>query len=157
RTTTNQIREGRTEYIKRAEECDLVIAFKLKFIPSVCRTSFNRIKQNRPQLYKNIRNLNVYLVPKWSQKTPSDQGLLEFRLSFSVIEGKIAECRTENEKILNAVARSIYYKYIHRSKTVKQHQQYITSYFIKTCFLWMCEEYYIDNVIVYLERPSFDR
>ncbi|CAF1231642.1 unnamed protein product [Didymodactylos carnosus] len=123
------------------EECDIVIGLKLDFIPSASQSSFERIKQNRPNLYKKLKSYlkNVYLIPKCSSKTAQEESAYEFRLSFSVIESKIAELRTKSEKMLNGIARSIYYKYLHRTK-LYVNEQYIKSYVIKTIVLWLCEK-----------------
>ncbi|CAF1005818.1 unnamed protein product, partial [Didymodactylos carnosus] len=61
--------------------------------------------------------------------------------SFSAIELILAEGRTRNEKLLNSVAKSIYYKYLYK-KTASQEdkEQYIPSYFVKTTIFWMCEQ-----------------
>ncbi|CAF1176498.1 unnamed protein product [Didymodactylos carnosus] len=56
------------------------------------------------------------------------------------IGSKLAELRSQEEKILNGIARSIYYKYF------RQNEIHIKSYVIKTIVLWMCEEYNSDGI-----------
>ncbi|CAF1556645.1 unnamed protein product [Didymodactylos carnosus] len=121
---------------------DGVLALKLNFWPQECQSFLKRIKMNRPQLYEIIIvNPNVYAVSKSSNKYSSDtiESQLEFRLSFSKIELKLAELRTKEEKILNGIARTIFHKYLHKNLIIDQ--QYLQSYFIKTTVLWMCEKY----------------
>ncbi|CAF1602483.1 unnamed protein product [Didymodactylos carnosus] len=83
---------------------------------------------------------SMHIISKWSEKTPAIDQDLEFRYSYSAIEGLLAENQTSVEKILNGVARSIYYKHL---KTVPSlddpTKSILTSYFVKTTVLWMCE------------------
>ncbi|CAF4367291.1 unnamed protein product, partial [Didymodactylos carnosus] len=93
----DRIRKHRREYMESKEECDIVIGIKLDFIPSLVRNAFERIERNRPALYRQIKHINVYLIPKWSKKTSESEAQYEFRLSFSLIESELANRRTKNE------------------------------------------------------------
>ncbi|CAF2961266.1 unnamed protein product [Rotaria sp. Silwood2] len=117
-------------------EMDIVPAIQIKnFWPNDVQWFLDRLNRNHPCLYKKlIPNASMHLIAKWSKKTPDGDGDLEFRYSFSTLERLFAQERTENEKILNGTARSIYYRYL------KTEPNLIPSYFVKTTVLWMCEE-----------------
>ncbi|CAF1127596.1 unnamed protein product [Didymodactylos carnosus] len=125
---------------------DWVPALKLKFWPNDMHWFLNRLKQNRPLIYEEIKPLHMHLISKWSQKTPTEFENLEFRYSFSLIENKLAELRTPLEQILNRVARGIFYRYLHKSAFASGEEEYLTSYFVKTTVLWMCEIYNFDSI-----------
>jgi hypothetical protein len=135
-------KEGTHKYnsaYSTSEEFDVVVGLKLNFRPQICISSFERIKRNRPKLYKKIKSADIYLIPKWSRKTEHRES--EFRLSFSVVEAKIAQCRSRTEHMLNAIARSVYYARLYRKD-----EQYFKSYVIKTIVLWMCEQFNFDEI-----------
>ncbi|CAF4498744.1 unnamed protein product, partial [Didymodactylos carnosus] len=83
----------------------------------------------------------MHVIPKPSQKTGECYKHLEFRYSFSAVELIMAKQRTYSERILNGIARSIYHKYLYSKQEVC-----ITSYFIKTTVLWLCETENIDAI-----------
>ncbi|CAF1008516.1 unnamed protein product [Didymodactylos carnosus] len=144
---SDRVRKHRRQYMESKEECDIVIGIKLDFIPSLVRDAFERIKRNRPAVYRQIKHINIYLIPKWSKKTSESEAEYEFRLSFSLIESELANRRTKNEKILNGIARSIYYKYLNRTRVSFNDEIYFKSYYIKTIVLWMCEQINFENVL----------
>ncbi|CAF1267663.1 unnamed protein product [Rotaria sordida] len=114
-------------------DADFVPSLQLKFWPNDIQPFFERIKQNRPNIYHLIINkTSMHVIPKWSTKTPACDRELEFRYSFSAIELILAQQRSIKERILNGIARSIYFKFL-------KEQKVLPSYFIKTTVLWMCE------------------
>ncbi|CAF1484090.1 unnamed protein product, partial [Didymodactylos carnosus] len=117
-----------------AKETDHVPCLQLKFWPKDIQPFLKRFEVNRPQLYEIIiQNSSMHVIPKWSTKTPKTDQDIEFRYSFSTIERLLAEHRIKNERILNGIARSIYYRYLKVVPVI------IPSYFVKTTVLWMCE------------------
>ncbi|CAF1514532.1 unnamed protein product [Didymodactylos carnosus] len=120
---------------------DFVPALELKFWPKNIEPFLNRLRQNRPDLYDKICKTCMYLVAKASPISSGNYKEFDFRYSFSAIELILAEGRTRNEKSLNSVAKSIYYKYLYK-KTAFQgdREQYIPLYFVKTTIFWMCEQ-----------------
>ncbi|CAF1175841.1 unnamed protein product [Rotaria sordida] len=114
-------------------DADFVPSLQLKCWPNDIQPFFERIKQNRPNIYHLIINkTSMHVIPKWSTKTPACDRELEFRYSFSAIELILAQQRSIKERILNGIARSIYFKFL-------KEQKVLPSYFIKTTVLWMCE------------------
>ncbi|CAF1131458.1 unnamed protein product [Rotaria sordida] len=127
-------------------DVDLVPSLQLKFWPTDIQPFLERIKNNRPLLYHLILDkASMHVIPKWSTKTPRCDRELEFRYSFSAIELILAQQRSNQERVLNGIARSIYYKFLKDQKVSTQNV--IPSYFIKTTVLWMCEtmDLTIDN------------
>ncbi|CAF4881349.1 unnamed protein product [Rotaria sp. Silwood1] len=119
-------------------DVDLVPSLQLKFWPADIQPFLDRIKSNRPQIYRLlIDKTSMHVIPKWSTKTPRCDRELEFRYSFSAIELVLAQQRSVKERVLNGIARSIYYKFLKGQKVSTQNV--IPSYFIKTTVLWMCE------------------
>ncbi|CAF1075683.1 unnamed protein product [Didymodactylos carnosus] len=113
---------------------DFVPALQLKFWPRDIQPFLNRIRINRPRIHQMIMTkTSMHVISKWSTKTPSCDRELEFRYSFSAVELLLAQQRSNNEQVLNGIARSIYFKHL------KGKQNVIPSYFIKTTILWMCE------------------
>ncbi|CAF1044531.1 unnamed protein product [Didymodactylos carnosus] len=129
--------------ITMTEDCDVVVALKLSFWPSVARKRLRYWKQYKPIIYRKVRKSTVYVIPKWSKMTAEDDGSYEFRLSFSNAEEILAKSRSKSEKMLNDIARTIYYK--HLRKPVTFSHDCVHSYFIKTVVLWMCEEFDLQN------------
>ncbi|CAF3731192.1 unnamed protein product [Rotaria sordida] len=125
-------------------DMDFVPSLQLKFWPSDVHSFLERIKKNRPEIYKFIKDkISMHVIPKWSTKTAKCDRELEFRYSFSAIELYLAQQRSHNEQVLNGIARSIYYKFLKEHRTSTQHV--IPSYFIKTTVLWMCEMMDLNN------------
>ncbi|CAF1163097.1 unnamed protein product [Didymodactylos carnosus] len=120
-----------------AEDCDIVIALKLNFWPKITHTRLNYLRCHKHDLYNKIKCLPVYAIPKWSKLTQDNAASYEFRLSFSAVETVLAKSRSNTEKLLNKIARGIYYKYLKHFT--------IQSFFIKTCVLWMCEQFDLDK------------
>ncbi|CAF1041326.1 unnamed protein product [Didymodactylos carnosus] len=119
-------------------ECDIVFAFELDYIPDIIDKTLKRIKVYRPDLYQKLLNdCTIYIVSKSSaiNKDKLDSNL-EFRYSLSKLELILADNRTNNENLLNGIARAIYYKYI---RSIVIDGIHLTSYFIKTTVLWLCE------------------
>ncbi|CAM4884716.1 unnamed protein product [Rotaria socialis] len=129
-------------------DSDVVPALKLEFWPDDMQVFLNRIRNTRPNLYELIQEqASMHLIPKWSGKTPDIDQEVEFRYSFSAIEILLAKNRTRAEKILNGVARSIYYRYLKNEPCLEDHTKTILpSYFIKTTVLWMCELKNLDDL-----------
>ncbi|CAF0928300.1 unnamed protein product [Didymodactylos carnosus] len=111
---------------------DIVLALKLNFWPNNVQPFLKRFQlSNQPiKLYEKIRLTHIHVVPKSSKISTTAE--YEFRYSFSAIERLLAQSRTSKQRILNGIARSIYYKYL-------QPQTSLQSYLIKTIVLWMCE------------------
>ncbi|CAF0953325.1 unnamed protein product [Didymodactylos carnosus] len=126
-----------TDYFKSCmpKEIDWVPAIQIKgFWPDDVKWFLKRFKKNRPHLYDEIiPTTSMHLIAKWPRKTSNTDEELGFRYSFSALERAIAQKRTENEQILNGIARSIYYRYLKTTRNL------IPSYFVKTTVLWMCE------------------
>ncbi|CAF0813972.1 unnamed protein product [Didymodactylos carnosus] len=119
------------------KEIDLVPAIQIKgFWPDDVQPFLERFRKNCPHLYNElISKTSMHLIAKWSKKTSAIDQELEFRYSFSALERLLADKRTQNEQILNGIARSIYYRYL----TKTSGSNLIPSYFVKTTVLWMCE------------------
>ncbi|CAF4439047.1 unnamed protein product [Didymodactylos carnosus] len=117
------------------KDVDFVPAIEIKgFWPDDVKWFFERFKKNRPFLYDElISTTSMHLIAKWPKKTSNTDEELGFRYSFSALERFIAQKRTENEQVLNGIARSIYYRYLKTTRNL------IPSYFVKTTVLWMCE------------------
>lgn len=128
-------------------DVDLVPALKLEFWPDDIKVFLDRIQNARPQLYEIIhKEACMHLIPKWSGKTSEIDQELEFRYSFSAIELLLAKHRTRVEKILNGVARSIYYRYLKTQPCMEDNKKAsVPSYFVKTTVLWMCEKYNLNE------------
>ncbi|CAF2771419.1 unnamed protein product [Rotaria sp. Silwood2] len=119
-------------------DVDLVPSLQLKFWPTDILPFLERIKINRPKIYRLIIDKSsMHVIPKWSTKTPRCDRELEFRYSFSAAELILAQQRSIEERVLNGIARSIYYKFLKGQKVSAQNV--IPSYFVKTTVLWMCE------------------
>lgn len=129
-------------------DIDVVPSLKLDFWPPDMQWFLNRLKMNRPLLFEQIEPLHMHVIPKWSGKTTTTDKNLEFRYSFSAIEMKIAEERSFVEQILNRVARGLFYKYLHKGAMASSlhYEKYLTSYFVKTTVLWMCEKEDLDGM-----------
>ncbi|CAF1517195.1 unnamed protein product, partial [Rotaria sordida] len=130
---------------KVQQEFDFVPALELKFVPDIILPFHRRLKKNRPDLYKKIRNLHLHVIPKWSKLTDITEANTDFRYSFSAYEIELAKARTKYEQVLNNVARGLFYKHLYKNLTIND--QYLPSYFIKTTVLWMCEECHIDRYV----------
>ncbi|CAF0984727.1 unnamed protein product [Didymodactylos carnosus] len=129
---------------------DFVLSFKLEFWPEDLHWFLKRFEEHRPLLYEKIKTIYMHVVPKWSGKSSIENKNIEFRYSFSLIEMKLAAERSEIEQILNRVARGLFYKYLHKSADVKSdNEKYLTSYFVKTTVLWMCEIINFDSIYTY--------
>ncbi|CAF1239062.1 unnamed protein product, partial [Didymodactylos carnosus] len=83
------------------------------------------------QFYKKYRHMNNELTAK-------TEASYEFRLSFSIIEAILTKSQSANQKLLNRIARIIYYKYL-KIEAREFDKPKIPSYFVKTRVLWMCE------------------
>ncbi|CAF1108245.1 unnamed protein product [Didymodactylos carnosus] len=126
-------------------DMDLVPALELKFWPKNVIPFLNRLKKNRCDLYEKISTTYMHLVAKESPTSLDNDKEYDFRYSFSVIEKILANERTKNEKILNGVAKNIYYKHLYKNTTSQQgKEQYIRSYLVKTTIFWMCEQQHDD-------------
>ncbi|CAF1293903.1 unnamed protein product [Didymodactylos carnosus] len=125
-------------YRQYDDDYDCVPSLKLNFWPKDVKSSLERIKQayktKKPLLFDKLNSSYMHVIQKWSTKSDEKYKNIEFRYSFSNVEKLLAHERTLNEKILNGIARSIFYKYLYK-------KGYIPSYFIKTTVLWMCELY----------------
>ncbi|CAF5097417.1 unnamed protein product, partial [Rotaria sp. Silwood1] len=87
-------------------DVDLVPSLQLKFWPTDIQPFLERIKNNRPLLYRLILDkASMHVIPKWSTKTPRCDRELEFRYSFSAIELILAQQRSNQERVLNGIAR----------------------------------------------------
>ncbi|CAF1550167.1 unnamed protein product, partial [Didymodactylos carnosus] len=117
---------------KEKADVDFVVCLKLNFWPPDIQPFLKRLQARRESFYELIKNEYMHVVPKWSKLTPASSQEFEFRYSFSAIELILAKNRTQKEQILNGIARSIYYKYSYKRTE-------LTSYFVKTTVLWMCE------------------
>ncbi|CAF0949810.1 unnamed protein product [Didymodactylos carnosus] len=122
-------------------EIDNVPSFQLLFWPCDMQPFLDRLKQSRPHLYDKIqRDCSMHLISKWSEKTAEIDQDIEFRYSYSSTEIFLAKQRTTNERILNGVARSIYYAHLKLVPSLENPTKAILpSYFVKTTVLWMCE------------------
>ncbi|CAF1239110.1 unnamed protein product [Didymodactylos carnosus] len=139
-------------------DCDIIFAIRLNFWPKDLQPFLKRfqkskladrvhqevgpskcMKYERWTLGKKVEATFLHLVPKWSAKTPLEDREYEFRYSFSAIEHLIAKSRSPSERLLGKIARNIYNKYL------KDDKSEITSYFVKTSVLWMCETTELDN------------
>lgn len=129
---TNQI-----EYLQTClpKESDIVPSLQLKFWPIDVLPFLHRLRQTSLKLYNLICNSNVsmHVIPKWSKKTPKIDREIEFRYSFSYIERLLAENRSEKERILNGVARSIYYHYLKGTKKSDRKDNLNSSREVKNC------------------------
>ncbi|CAF1269590.1 unnamed protein product [Didymodactylos carnosus] len=116
---------------------DIVLALKLNFWPNNVQPFLERFQlSNQPaKLYEKIRQVHMYVVPKGLKTSATAE--YEFRYSFSAAECLLAQSRTVKQRILNGIARRIYYKHLRKQTTLQ-------SYFIKTSVLWMCEMF--DNL-----------
>ncbi|CAF0967917.1 unnamed protein product [Didymodactylos carnosus] len=121
------------------EECDIVIGYKLKFWPKITNKRLETLQHTKPPIYKQIRDSSVYAIPKWCKHTSEEAARYEFHLSFSAVELTLVKLRTTIEKMLNRIARYIYYKHIRRDS------DHIKSYVIKIIVLWMCEEFDLEH------------
>ncbi|CAF4168195.1 unnamed protein product [Rotaria sp. Silwood2] len=135
--STSLILKEEIDYLKNCipNEMDIVPAIQIKdFWSDDVQWFLDRLKNDRPDLYeKLIPNASMHLIAKWPRKTSNQDEQLGFRYSFSTLERMLAQQRTDNEQILNGIARSIYYRYLKSSENL------IPSYFVKTTVLWMCE------------------
>ncbi|CAF1074895.1 unnamed protein product [Didymodactylos carnosus] len=61
------------EFAYRTYDCGLVLAISLNFITKILVTFFYRIKLKRYDLYKNIKELSICLIPK-SSSSLTDSG-----------------------------------------------------------------------------------
>ncbi|CAF1058268.1 unnamed protein product [Didymodactylos carnosus] len=131
----NEQRHPFQEHVLR----DTVPAICLNFsYPPVLEWFLSRCQQH-VRLNKLIdgSKCRVYLVAKWSQKTPDTDARFEFRYSFSLTEKFLTKQRRPKEKLVCSLARKFYYKIlrdIHKTST-----EYLKSYIIKTSILWLCE------------------
>ncbi|CAF1604682.1 unnamed protein product, partial [Didymodactylos carnosus] len=94
-------------------EYDNVFAFQLGYIPDVLQPFLHRTAERYPYLTKRLRGEEqlIYIVSKPSRKSfHSYDTRFEFRYSFSKLELIIAQNRTLMERLLNAIARTIYHK-----------------------------------------------
>ncbi|CAF1183688.1 unnamed protein product [Didymodactylos carnosus] len=142
----------KSEYAKI--EYDNVFAFQLGYIPDVLQPFLHRIAERHPYLTKRLRGGEqlIYIVSKPSRKSfHSYDTRFEFRYSFSKLELIIAQNRTLMERLLNAIARTIYHKTI---RSIVVNGDYIPSYFVKTTVLWMCETKEFANNISSLENRA---
>ncbi|CAF1018390.1 unnamed protein product [Didymodactylos carnosus] len=120
-------------------EYDNVFAFQLGYIPDALQPFLHRIAERHPYLITRLLGDEqlIYIVSKPSRKSfHSNDTRFEFRYSFSKLELIIAQNRTPKERLLNAIARTIYHKTI---RSIVVNGDYIPSYFVKTTVLWMCE------------------
>ncbi|CAF1265223.1 unnamed protein product [Didymodactylos carnosus] len=111
---------------------DIVLALKLNFWPNNVQPFLERFQlSNQPaKLYEKIRQVHMHVVPKGLKASATAE--YEFRYSFSAAECLLAQSRTVKQRLLNGIARRIYYKHLRKQTTLQ-------SYFIKTSVLWMCE------------------
>ncbi|CAF1474650.1 unnamed protein product, partial [Didymodactylos carnosus] len=126
------------------EDCDIVISIKLNFWPQIIRSRINYLKHHKHHIYQRIKHSHVFAIPKWSKLTAEIEAPYEFRLSFSIMEAILAKSRSANQKLLNRIARTIYYKHL-KMETSDIDKPKIPSYFVKTCVLWMCEIFDIEQ------------
>ena len=87
-------------------------------------------------LVKEIVMKGCHVVPKPCYGAKSN-GLLDWRLSFSLAEIILATTRTKEMDLSYLVLKSIFYRYL---KPVEFNDKTLTSYLIKTVMLWQCEE-----------------
>ncbi|CAF1209937.1 unnamed protein product [Didymodactylos carnosus] len=101
--------------------------------------------------YQRIKHASIYAIPQQSKLTDEHQTSYEFRLSFSIAESILANTRSTVEKKLNDIARRIYYKYLKQDDNNS-----ISSYFIKTCVLWICELYDLEHDYKYEQKEELE-
>ncbi|CAF4631401.1 unnamed protein product, partial [Didymodactylos carnosus] len=124
------------------EDCDIAISIKLNFWSQIIRSRINYLEHYKHHIYERIKHSHVFAIPKWSKLTAEIEAPYEFRLSFSIMEAILAKSRSANQKLLNRIARTIYYKHL---KMETGDKPKIPSYIIKTCVLWICEIFDIEQ------------
>ncbi|CAF1274679.1 unnamed protein product [Didymodactylos carnosus] len=135
-------------------DIDHVPAIRLNFWPKILNPFIDRITKNRPDVLEPIMKSIVFVVPKWSKITPEHEAHFEFRYSFSDIEKTIAQLRSDVEKSLNKIAKSLYYEILSKANDVQVGEQYLPSYFAKTTALWICEQENLTEL--YQNEPNKD-
>ncbi|CAF1577733.1 unnamed protein product [Didymodactylos carnosus] len=118
---------------------DWVPSIRLDFMPDIIQSFLKRLLEiKRHDLYNLMLTGIIYLVPK------SHNSDFEFRYSFSYMEYLLAKQRNYIQNILYCLLKSLYYRNI---RLIEYQNKYISSYLLKTCFLWYCERKSINYFI----------
>ncbi len=74
------------------------------------------MKRKYPDVSNSIESgkISMHVIQKPSIVTQVVDEEIDFRFSLAFIERLLASRRSENEKILNGIARSIYYRYFEK-------------------------------------------
>ena len=90
-----------------------------------------------------------YIIAKPSNEEKDNLESTEWCYSFAHVEKELANRRSEQQKLIYLIIKSIFYKYM---KPIDP--EFITSYFLKTIMLWFCEEHPPDHRIWEIYFPS---